>query len=185
MQIKTIAMVMAVGCAAAVLSGCGVPQKDFDAKVSELNSALEQVESLKGKNADLESLLNSERSKSKDLRIELTAAAKRIAALKKAEAQAASSLADQKAQVETLDTDLTAARSALETAKERAETAEAELAKLQKKCAELEKRLEQYKRNMHSLGGSTPAPASAPVSAPTETAPAGGSLQILDEMSQK
>jgi chromosome segregation ATPase len=181
MQIKAITTMLTVGCAVMMLTGCGVPKEDFEAKVSELNSAKEQLESLKGKYADQESLLGSERTKSRDLRAQLTAAAKRIAALKKAEAEAASALADQKAEVETLQSEITTARSTAKTASDRAVAAESELEKLQKKYEELQKRLLQYKKNMSALGGRAPSP--APSSAPSSSAK--GSSQILDEMSKK
>ena len=180
MQIKAIMTMLTVGCAAMMLTGCGVPKKDFEAKVSELNSTLEQLESLKGKCADKESLLQSECSKSRDLRAQLTAAAKRIAALKKAEAETATALADQKAAAENFQSEITTARSTAQAASDRAEAAEAELEKLQKKYKELEKRFQQYKRNM-SGGASAPVPAPAPSTSSTPR----GSSQILDEMSKK
>lgn len=184
MQIKTIAMMMAMGCTVAVLTGCGVPKDQFEAKVAELDKATKEIETLKGKNADLESLLNSEKSKLRNAHADLDKAAKRIATLKQAEATASSALADQKALVQNLKSKLAAAQSSLSSAQSQTEEAKSALATLQEEYAKLKKRFEALQKNMKAL--TAPPQVSAPQSvapAAAESSTEKSALDVLNEMS--
>jgi len=180
MQIKTIAMMMAAGCAVAMLTGCGVPQEDFDAKVAELATAGAEIEALNVKLADKESLLDAERSKSSNANAKLAAANKSNVALKTKEAQTASSLVDEKAKVARLETDVASAQSATASAREQTREVETELDELQEDYQTLQNRFDQFEKNMKALD--TPrvvAPAvAAPVASETKSA-----LDVLNDMS--
>jgi len=183
MQIKTIAMMVAVGCAATILTGCGVPQEEYDAKVAALDTAMKDIEGLKGKKADLESLLNSEKSKVRNTRIELDNATKRIATLKKAEAAAASALADEKSKVVSLEGKVSSAQAALASAQTLTADAESALVALQAEYEKLLKRFESMQKNMNALSAppkkAAPARVSAPAPAPTAEKSA---LDVLNDM---
>jgi len=183
MQIKTIAMMVAVGCAATILTGCGVPQEEYDAKVTALDTAMKDIETLKGKNADLESLLNSEKSKVRNTRIELDNATKRIATLKKAEAAAASALADEKSKVVALESKVSSVQAALANAQAKTADTENALSALQAEYEKLKKRFESLQKNMNALRApKVAAPKkAAPAPAPVPTAEK-SALDVLNEM---
>lgn len=188
MQIKSIAMMIAVGCAATMLTGCGVPQEDYDAKVAELNTAQKEIESLKGKKADLESLLNSEKSKVRRTNLDLSAASKRITALRTAEAEASSALADEKTKVVELESKLSSAQTVLATAKKQAAEATSALNSIEDEYNKLMIRFESLQKNMKALNASprvatpkaTPKVAPKAASAPSKEKTA---LDVLNEMS--
>jgi chromosome segregation ATPase len=181
MLTRKIAMMVAAGSAVAVLSGCGVPQEEHDAKVAELNDAWAEIETLKGKNADAESLLSKEKGKVRSTRIELDDASKRIADLKKKEAVAVSALADEKAKISDMESAVASAESSVAMAQDEASEAEATLGTLTDDYEKLKSDFEQYKRNMRSISGS-PAPKA---SAPKASGDSGSALDILNEMSMQ
>lgn len=178
MRMKTIAMMIAAGCAASILTGCGVPQEEHDAKIAELNTAWAEIEALKGSVADKESLLKAEQKKVKSARIELDESSKRISGLKEKEAQTASALADEKSKVEELEGNVASAQSAQAAAQDRVGEAEVELANLQEEYQKLQSRFDQFEKNMRSLSGSSAPRKSDPNKSDSETA-----LDLLNEMS--
>lgn len=186
MQMKTIAMMAAVGCAVTLLTGCGVPQEEHDAKIAELNTAWQEIESLKGKNTDLDSLLNAEKAKLRTARIELDDAAERITASKTKQAETASALASEKSKVSGLESDVSSAKAATMRAQEAASEVEAELAKLQKEHQKLQGRFDQFEKNMRALD-SAQAGRSAPKAAPKASGPAKSdaetAMDLLNQMS--
>ena len=64
MPMRRIVMMVMAGCMVGMLTGCGVPQEEHEAKVAELNAAWEEIETLKGKIAELEDSLKTERENS-------------------------------------------------------------------------------------------------------------------------
>lgn len=191
MSMKRIVMMLVAGCVIGLLTGCGVPQEEHDAKVAELNDAWEEIETFKGKVADLESVLKKEQGKVRNNRIELDDAAKRIADLNEKEAAAAKALADEKSKAVEFESDLAAAKSATDMAKDQTREVEAALAALQDEFDALQNRFDQLKKNMLSFGeeGSAPAPA-APKAAQVapkadDGAPSSDSksaMDLLDDM---
>ena len=177
MQMKTIAMMTAVGCAAAILTGCGVPQEDFDAKAAELTAAQTEIKGLEGKNADLESLLNSEQGKVRKKVAELKLANKNIAALKTSEAKTASTLADEKSKSAQLERKVSSAQSATSDAQDLTEKVETKLADLQEEYQKLQARFDQFEKNMNAL---TAPPKKAAAPAPESPKSA---MDLLNEMS--
>ncbi len=188
---KRIVMMVVAGCAMGLLTGCGVPQEEYDAKIGELNAAWAEAETLKGKITDLESLLKAEQGKVRSTRIELDDAEKRITELTEKDAAAAKALADEKGKVSGLESDLAAAESAKGMAEDRSSEAETALAVLQGNYDKLLADFEQFKKNIRSLGGEEFIPAaSTPVAAAPEAAPEvddgestpESALDILDDM---
>ena len=49
MPMRRIVMMVMAGCMIGMLTGCGVPKEEHEAKVAELNAAWEEIETLKGK----------------------------------------------------------------------------------------------------------------------------------------
>ncbi|MEN8255132.1 MAG: hypothetical protein ABFR33_06640 [Verrucomicrobiota bacterium] len=177
---KRVMMMVVAGCAMGLLTGCGVPQEEYDAKIGELNAAAAEAETLNGEIADLKSLLKAEQGKFNSKRIDLDGAEKRIAELEKKEAAAAKALADEKGKVSQLESDLAAAKSAKGMAQDKASELEAALAGLQGKYDKLVADFEQFKKNMRSLGApvpASPAPAADDGESSSKTA-----LDILDDM---
>ena len=180
MQVKTIAMMVAAGCAVTMLTGCGVPKEEHAATVAELNTAAAENVSLNEKIVDLESLLGAEKNKVKMTNIELKGAQESITEGKQREAEVASALADEKAKVLDLEGDVTSAQSATTSAREQVSTTEAALAILQEEYAELEARFNQFQRNLGALDGEPASDADAMAPGSSESA-----LDILNGMSME
>lgn len=181
MQKKTIAMMVVAGCAAMMLTGCGVKQEIHDAKVAELNTAWQEIEGLKGKNADLDSLLNAEKAKLSSTRTDLDAATGRIKKLTAKEAETASALADEKAKVADLSSDLSSAKAKATSAQEAADEAGTELATLQAAYKTLQARWNQFNKNMQTLGQ----PQSATPGAAVQEGDERSALDLLNEMGEQ
>ena len=181
---KRIIMMAAAGCAVGMLTGCGVPQEEHDAKIAELNSAWAEIETLKGSVTDLESLLKAEKGKTRNSRIELDAASKRITELTAKEAAAANALADEKGKISELESQLAAATSATGMAEDRTTEAEAALAALQVEYDKLQARFDQFQKNMRSLSGAS-TPAAAPKTDGSAKSDSETALNLLDEMSMQ
>jgi chromosome segregation ATPase len=181
-QMKKIAMLLAVGCAVSMLTGCGVPQEDHDAVLAELNAKMAEIEDLKGKNTDLDSLLNAEKAKVRTARIELDDATTRIKGLQQKEAQTASALADEKAKVAGLEGDLSSAKSATLTAQDETQAVEEELAQLKEEHKKLKGRFDQFEKNMNALNQAQE-PASAPKAAASPKSDAEAAMDLLNQMS--
>ena len=180
MQMKTIAMMAAVSCAATLLTGCGVKQEVHDAKITELNTAWAEIESLKGINADIESLNEANKAKQRTLRIELDDAEERIATSQTKQNELASELTAEQTKSLELEGELSSAKAGAMQAQEVATTTQEALTLLQEAYIKLEARFEQFSKNMRALDGSSPAPAKAdgPAKSDAETA-----MDLLNQMS--
>lgn len=176
MQKNAIAMMAVVGCAVTMLTGCGVPQEEYDAKLGELNTAWQEIETLKGQNADTQSLLDAEKAKVRTTRIELDDASDRIKAAQAKEAETAGALADAKAQVSRLESNLSAEKARTVNAQEVADEIAIELAEAQEEIKNLLKRWKQLEDNLtvldETVGPDTGASAAGDKSA----------MDLLDEM---
>ncbi len=162
---RRIAMMVMAGCMVGMLTGCGVPKEEHEAKVAELNAAWEEIETLKGKIADTESLLKAEQGKVRNKGIQLDDTSKRLAELTEKEAATTKALADEKGRVVALESDLAAAKSAMGMAQDATSEVEAALAKLQAEYEQLQNRFDQLKKNMLSFGSGASIPAEAPTAA--------------------
>lgn len=186
---RRVVMLAVTACVLGMLTGCGVPQEEYDAKIAELNDAWGEIDTLKGKVADFESLLKAEKSKVRSTRIELDDASKRIKELTAQEAASATALAEEKGKVAELESDLASAKSATGMAKDRASEIEDAMAALQAEYDALKARFDQYVKNMRALGGEPPAEVDAPVAVSAEKESAGSgsasALDILDDMSMQ
>jgi chromosome segregation ATPase len=174
MQMKTIAMMAAVGCAATLLTGCGVKQEVHDAKITELNTAWAEIESLKGKNADIESLNEAEKAKQRTLRIELDDAEERIATSQTKQNELADELTAEKTKSVELEGAVSSAKAGAMQAQEVAATTQEALTKLEEAYIKLEARFEQFSKNMRTLDGSSPAPSKSD---------AATAMELLNQMS--
>ena len=178
MKVRTIAMMMAVGCVATFLTGCGVPQEEHDAKLAELDAAWTEIEGLKGDLTDKESLLNAEKIKVKNGTLALASATEQINVSKKKEAETASALADEKSKSLKLENAVTSAKAATARANDETASVQDELANLQGEYEKLQSRFEQYQQNMTALNSPSAAPSAGPVTTGGAT-----SLDILNEIS--
>ena len=106
MPMRKIIMMVMAGCMIGMLMGCGVPKEEHEAKVAELNAAWEEIETLKGKLDDTETLLKKEQGKVRNSQIELDDASKRVAELTEKEAATSTALADEMDKTAALETDL-------------------------------------------------------------------------------
>lgn len=189
MLMRRVVMLVVTACVLGMLTGCGVPQEEYDAKIAELNDAWGEIDTLKGKVADLESLLKAETGKVRSTRIELDDASKRIKELMEQEAASATALAEEKGKVAELESDLASAKSATGMAEDRTDEIQAALDTLQAQYDALKARFDQYVKNMRALGGEPPAEVEAPAAAPVEKESAGSesesALDILDDMSMQ
>ena len=191
---RRVVMLVATVCVLGMLTGCGVPQEEYDAKIAELNDAWGEMDTLKGKVADLESLLKAEQGKTRSTRIELDDASKRIKELTEQEAATAKALAEEKGKVAELESGLASAKSAAGMAEDRTDEVQAALDTLQAQYDALKARFDQYVKNMRALGAEPPAEMAVSSPAPQTEAPAAepesaaaepeseSALDILDDM---
>ena len=189
MPMRKIIMMVMAGCMIGMLTGCGVPKKEHEAKVAELNAAWEEIETLKGRLDDTETLLKKEQGKVRNSQIELDDASKRVAELTEKEAATSTALADEMDKTAALETDLVAAMAAIGMANDQIGELEAALAKLQGEYDSLLNRFNELKKNMLSLGGEVPMadvePKAAAAPKADEGAPKSNSktaADLLDEM---
>jgi DNA repair exonuclease SbcCD ATPase subunit len=183
MELKRIVMMALAGCAIGLLTGCGVPQEEHDAKVAELNTAWAEIDNLNGKITDLESLLKAEQAKVRTARIELDDAAERLQAAQKKEAEAIKELNAEKSKVSSLERKVSSANASVMQANERTSEVEAELAELMQKYNDIKRRFEQFEKNLKTLDGmASPSASPAPSSSATGSKSA---LDLLNEMSGK
>lgn len=175
MQKRTIAMIAVVGCAVTMLTGCGVPQEEYDAKLGELNTAWQEIETLKGKNADTQSLLDAEKAKVRTARIEMDDASERIKTSQAKETETASALAAEKSKVSRLESSLTAEKARTMSAQEATDEVEMELAEAQEEIKLLLKRWKQLEDNLNTLDGTV---------GPDTSAPAAGDKSALDLLNE-
>lgn len=194
MQKKTIAMMLATGCAITMLTGCGVPQEEHDAQIAELQTANQEVvDQLNGKLVDMESLLKSEKTKLRKSRIELDNASEEIKSINQKQTDASKQLATEKTRAAKAERELTSAKSRIMAAQDETQVANDKLAETEEQLADMTRRFEQFRTNMQAL--SSPAPtASSSVeevadievvefAVETEPATTRSALDILNEMS--
>ncbi len=182
MQMKTIAMALAVGCAMTILTGCGVPQEEHDAKVAELNTAWTEIENLKGTITDKETMLDAEKARIRTARIELDDASQRIKALQVSEAEIKVELADTKSKVVGLESSVSAAKSSTLTAQDRTVEVEGELVALQEDYKKLQTRFDQFEKNMRALDSASAAPKAAPKAKASAKSDAESAMDLLEQM---
>lgn len=163
MKVKNVAMMIAAGCALGMLTGCGVPQEEHDAKVAAMTAERVDLEDkLNGKVADLESVVKSEKAKVRTSRIELDDATERITGLQQKSAKSIKALASVKTEVAQLKTELATAKSAMLAAQDKATTIEEKFNALDVEYQGLKRRFEMFQSNMGSINSSsTPAASSA------------------------
>lgn len=145
MQIKTIAMMAVAGCAIGMLTGCGVPQKEYDAMVAKLTTEKTDMESsLNATIAEKDSELSSEKAKTRKLQIDLNDAVERIKELNDNNSGLQSAADDLKNQISTL-------QSALASAKADIAAAEADKEDLRNQCTALEMDAQEAQRRFDML----------------------------------
>lgn len=185
MQMRRVVMMVVAGCAVGMLTGCGVPKEEHEAKIAELNSAWAEIETLKGEVADTESLLNSEKGKVRNARIELTDASKRVTELEAKETADAKALAAEKDRVAELENQVAVAQSNVEAADNRTSEVEAARVALQEAYDKLRAEFDQFKRNIRGLGGAPAPEVTIPSPATESNDDSKSALDLLDEMSME
>lgn len=189
MPIRRIVMMVMAGCMVGMLTGCGVPQEEFDAKVAELDAAAETNNMLTAKVEDLGTQLNAEKSNVRSMQLKLDDANKSLSEMEAKDVASAQALATEQGKVADLESALSTLKSAKQLADDQISELEAALAELQAEYENLQHRFGQLKKNMLSFGegGSSPAVQPQASSAPQTSgkAPAADSksaLDLLDEM---
>lgn len=189
MPIRRIVMMVMAGCMVGMLTGCGVPQEEFDAKVAELDAAAETNNMLTAKVEDLGTQLNAEKSKGRSMQLKLDDANKSLSEMEAKDVASAQALVAEQGKVADLESALSTLKSAKQLADDQISELEAALAELQAEYENLQHRFGQLKKNMLSFGegGSSPAVQPQASSAPQTSgkAPAADSksaLDLLDEM---
>jgi len=182
MQMKTMAMAMAVGCAMTILTGCGVPQEEHDAKVAELNTAWTEIENLKGTITDKETMLDAEKARIRTARIELDDASQRIKALQASEAETKVALADSKTKIVGLESSVSSAKSSTLVAQDRTVEVEDELGKLKEEHEKLQVRFDQFEKNMRALDSASTTPKAAPKAKAPAKSDAESAMDLLEQM---
>jgi uncharacterized protein YoxC len=125
MQIKSIATLVAAGCAIGMLTGCGVPKEEHEAIVAELTANAQAAEdALNVELTDTKSLLDAELAKTRKLQIELNDSVERIDELKSAADELSDSVAAEQSKVSQLESELAAVKAKVATAQQQTRDAE-------------------------------------------------------------
>jgi chromosome segregation ATPase len=157
MQIKSIAMLAVAGCAIGMLTGCGVPQKEHDAIVAQLNAdALATEDALNITLADTQSLLEVESAKTRKLQIELNDTAERIDELKSSANELTDSLAAELSKVSQLESDLTAVKNTVASAQQATRDAENERNVMEIEKQETQRRFDMLRSALLDLNNKNP-----------------------------
>ena len=151
MKVKAIVMMVVAGCAVSMLTGCGVPKEEHEAKLAELNTAWQEIETLKTSNTELEEKLTAETGKVKAANVKVEDAKADLKASQKKESATASALASEKSKVTRMEQDVASANSAKDRAEEETLSVEGKLETLQSEHMDLQQKLEEFKRNLQGL----------------------------------
>ena len=188
MQNKTIAMIVAAGCAITMLTGCGIPEEEHNMIIAELEQKhAAEVDALNGTIGEKDDIIKAEKAKVRQNRIELDDASTRIKDLQEKTKLVEKGLATEKAKVAGLESDLKTSKSMTAAASDRAMEAENSYSTLDVEYQELKRRFEMFQKNLNSI--SEPASAAAPAGEPAammDDAPktdAKKASSLLDEMS--
>jgi multidrug efflux pump subunit AcrA (membrane-fusion protein) len=142
-----------VGLTVALLvTGCGVPQEEHDAAVAQLQAERADVEeTLNGKISDLESVVKSEKAKSKSLRLELESTERKLKTSQQKGLAATKEAATAKAKITSLNKELSRAESATSRVKDQLASAQEQASTFEAERDEVQKRLDMFMKNMNSL----------------------------------
>jgi len=152
MQIKSIATVLIAGCAIGMLTGCGVPQKEHDAIVAQLNADHEQVANdLKTKLADAESLLTAEKTRAGNLTADLRSSTALNDELKKSIADLKSSLENANSEISGLESQLKSAKASIASAQQMTVDAQNDAASARMEAQETQRRFDELVANLIAL----------------------------------
>lgn len=184
MHKKSIAMMLAAGCAIGMLTGCGVPEEEHLAALAAQESAFKAEEdTLNQKIAEQESIIKNEKAKVRTARIELDDASERIKGLQQKSAETSKALASEKTRAADLESELKSQKSATAAAQDRAMESEEQYNTLSVEHEELKRRFEMFQKNLSSIGSSSsPAPAA---SADSELEALGGAAEAPKTEKQK
>jgi len=164
MQMKNISMMLMAGCVIAMLTGCGIPKEEHNAILAEMNEKYVSMEaSLNAQIDELEAKLTGEEAKSRAAEIELEGANEKLDNLKTKAAELTQSLTAANDKIGGLESTLSSTKSALNSARSTIADLEAKLSALKDAYANLEQRLEMYKKNFGTI---------KPVAAPADAAAA-------------
>ncbi len=184
MQKRTVAIMAVMGCAVAMLTGCGIKQEVFDAKVVELDTANQEIEALNGTIVDKDSLMENKKG---ELRTANAKLEEQVAEISKANAKAAetaSELEIEKTKVSGLEGRLESAKSSATRARKATDEVDAELETLQEAYTVLNARWDQFEENLNTLDKTVGPAADAPMVAIEEDAGVEGktAMEMLNDL---
>ena len=196
MQIKSIAMIVIAGCAIGMLTGCGVPQEEYDAMVAQLTSEKETaVNEMQTKLDDTTSLLTAEKTRTSSLNSDLRDSTVLNDELKQANDELKATIEDANGQISTLESQLATARASIRTAQDRATAAENGRSQAEMETRNTERRFNELILNLINLNKIKPSDvgwpeldAAAGVSEPADSMDFGGgdsetsAASLLDAM---
>lgn len=152
MHIKSIATMLIAGCAIGMLTGCGVPQKEHDAIIAQLNADHDAVVSdLKTKLSDTESLLTAEKGRTDSLNNDLRASNVLNEELKANVTELKTSLANANSQNSNLESQLTTAKASIQSAQDMAADAQNDAANARMEAQETQRRFDELIANLIAL----------------------------------
>jgi len=152
MQIKSIAKMVIAGCAIGMLTGCGVPQEEVDAMITDLNAKHDAVVSdLNTKLADTESLLGAEQERTRKLNNDLRDSTALNDEQKSQVKELKSSLATASSQISSLESQVESAKAQIKSAQNMAADAQNEAATAQMHAQETQRRFDELIANLIAL----------------------------------
>ena len=138
-----------------VVTGCGVPQEEHDAAVTQLQTERAKLEEmLNGKISDLESVVKSEKAKGKSMRLQLDSTERKLRESQKKAISAAKDAAKVKAQVTSLEREVSRAESTANRIKDQLSSVQEQAKTVEDDRNELQRRLDMLMNNMSGLSNS-------------------------------
>jgi chromosome segregation ATPase len=157
MQIKSIAMLVAAGCTIGLLTGCGVPQKEHDAIVAQLNAEAQAAEdALTATLNDTKTELAAEKANNSKLETEIKNSVALIDELKSTANALTDSLAAEQSTVAQLESDLAAVQATVAGAQQQALDAEKERDVMEMEKLETQRRFDMLRKALLDLNNKNP-----------------------------
>ena len=140
-----------IGCVI-LLSGCGVPQEEHDAAITQLQTShAEEQTALNAKITDLETIVKSEKAKAKSHRLEMDSVDRKLKELQKKNAEVIKEVSSAKSQISSLKRNIRRAEQARDQAREDLADMEINAAQIQADKDELQVRWQQLIDNLNGV----------------------------------
>jgi len=162
MQKKTVIRIMMVGCAAMLLTGCGIPKEDYDKVVKQVADRDKEITALKDEIAKGKEDLASEQAKSRRFEADVSVVKDEVKKVQGELSAEKTKAADAQQKVSALESELSTSKSEVARVQAALSESETALKELNGKYQNMVKRWEQFEKNLvaakQEINGTSPSP---------------------------